>query len=111
MEKVSEEELFETIPVRRAVTALAIPTIIGQNKEKFMKTWLITGCSTGLGKSLAKAVLNKGDCAMVTARDEDTLNEFAEKFPETAMILALDVTDQKAIEDTVKKGKTAVWRH
>ena len=22
-----------------------------------MKTWLITGCSTGLGKSLAKAVL------------------------------------------------------
>ena len=30
MEKVSEEELFETVPVRRAVAALAIPTIISQ---------------------------------------------------------------------------------
>ncbi len=30
MEEISEKELFETIPVRRAVAALAVPTIISQ---------------------------------------------------------------------------------
>ncbi len=70
-----------------------------------MKTWLITGCSAGLGKSLAKAVFKKGDRAVVTARKAETLSEFAEEFPETALVLALDVTDEKAVTDTVKKAK------
>ena len=34
-----------------------------------MKTWLITGCSSGIGRGIAKAVLKKGDNAVVTARD------------------------------------------
>ena len=34
-----------------------------------MSTWLITGCSTGLGRALAEAVLDRGDSAVVTARD------------------------------------------
>ena len=33
-----------------------------------MKTWLITGCSSGIGKGIAKAVLESGDQAIVTAR-------------------------------------------
>ena len=70
-----------------------------------MKTWLITGCSAGLGKSLAKAALKKGDRVVVTARKAETLSEFAEEFPETALVLALDVTDEKAVTDTVKKAK------
>ena len=32
-------------------------------------TWLITGCSTGLGRAFAEAVLDRGDSAVVTARD------------------------------------------
>lgn len=62
-----------------------------------MKTWLITGCSAGLGKSLARAVLKRGDQAAVTARNPETLREFAEAYPETALILPLDVTDSDAI--------------
>ena len=34
-----------------------------------MATWLITGCSTGLGRAFAEAVLARGDNAVVTARD------------------------------------------
>lgn len=34
-----------------------------------MRTWLITGCSTGIGRGIAKAVLHSGDQAVVTARD------------------------------------------
>lgn len=32
-----------------------------------MRTWLITGCSTGIGRGIAKAVLHSGDQAVVTA--------------------------------------------
>lgn len=70
-----------------------------------MKTWLITGCSTGLGRSLARAVLKRGDYAVVTARKVETLAEFEKEFPENALILPLDVTNENAIEDAVEKAK------
>jgi NAD(P)-dependent dehydrogenase (short-subunit alcohol dehydrogenase family) len=34
-----------------------------------MSTWLITGCSTGLGRALAEAVIAAGHNTVVTARD------------------------------------------
>ena len=58
-----------------------------------MSTWLITGCSTGLGRALAEAVLDAGNNAVVTARDEGTLTEIAEKYPASALALPLDVRD------------------
>lgn len=36
---------------------------------KQTRTWLITGCSTGIGRGIAEAVLQKGENAVVTARD------------------------------------------
>ena len=38
-----------------------------------MSTWLITGCSSGLGRALAEAVIGAGHHAVVTARDEATV--------------------------------------
>ena len=37
-----------------------------------MQTWLITGCSSGLGRGFAKAVLKSGDQVIVTARRVET---------------------------------------
>ena len=34
-----------------------------------MSTWLITGCSSGLGRALAQAALARGDTVTATARD------------------------------------------
>ncbi len=59
-----------------------------------MKTWLITGCSTGLGKSLAKAVLEHGDNVVVTARNPTSVEDLVSAHPETAVAAALDVTDR-----------------
>jgi NAD(P)-dependent dehydrogenase (short-subunit alcohol dehydrogenase family) len=42
-----------------------------------MTTWLITGCSTGLGRSLAEAVLKAGHNAVVTARDVSRVQDLA----------------------------------
>jgi len=59
-----------------------------------MTTWLITGCSTGLGRALAAAVLARGDDAVVTARDAATVTDLADAYPEHALALDLDVTDR-----------------
>ena len=41
------------------------------------RTWLITGCSSGLGKGIAKAVLARGDRA---AMEESQPHQVAELF-------------------------------
>lgn len=43
-----------------------------------MKTWLITGCSSGIGRGIAKAVLKKGDNAVVTARDTSKIADLVD---------------------------------
>jgi NAD(P)-dependent dehydrogenase (short-subunit alcohol dehydrogenase family) len=64
-----------------------------------VSTWLITGCSTGLGRALAAAVLEHGDNAVVTARDVSKVSDLAGPYPGTALALPLDVTsvDQAAV--------------
>lgn len=69
-----------------------------------MATWLITGCSTGLGRAMAEAVLRQGGNVVVTARNTATVDDIAAQYPETALALALDVTDQAQIQSAVDKG-------
>ena len=66
-----------------------------------MATWLITGCSTGLGRALAEAVLERGDNAVVTARDAETVRDLEKAYPDTALALSLDVTDPAQVEAAV----------
>jgi len=69
-----------------------------------MATWLITGCSTGLGRALAVAVLDRGENAIVTARDVTRVEDIAAGHPENALAVALDVTDSAQIAEAVKLG-------
>lgn len=70
-----------------------------------MKTWLITGCSSGIGKSIAKAVLEKGDNAVITARSKDRLKELTEQYPSTSFAVTLEVTDKESIKEAVQQAK------
>jgi NAD(P)-dependent dehydrogenase (short-subunit alcohol dehydrogenase family) len=70
-----------------------------------MSTWLITGCSTGLGRSLADAVLAHGDNAVVTARDVAKVEDLAKAHPDTALALALDVTDPGQVTEAVREAE------
>ena len=72
--------------------------------------WLITGCSTGFGRELAKLVLERGWRAVVTARDPSTLKDLTEGYPENALALQLDVTNRKQIEDVVAQSKQKFGR-
>jgi len=44
------------------------------------------GCLTGLGKHIANAVAERGDTLVANARSTDTLQELAERFPDTVRI-------------------------
>lgn len=70
-----------------------------------MATWLITGCSTGLGRALAQAVLARGHNAVVTARDVSTVQDIADAHPGTALALPLDVTDSAQISAAVQQSR------
>ncbi|MEV4622520.1 oxidoreductase [Asanoa sp. NPDC049573] len=70
-----------------------------------MSTWLITGCSSGLGRALAEAVLDAGDQAVVTARRAASVADLAGRYPDTALALALDVTDPAQVTDVVRQSE------
>lgn len=70
-----------------------------------MSTWFITGCSTGLGRALAEAVLGAGHSAVVTARDAAKLADLGERHPGRALALPLDVTDPDQVSGAVAQAE------
>ncbi|HVD79036.1 MAG TPA: oxidoreductase [Propionibacteriaceae bacterium] len=68
-------------------------------------TWLITGCSTGLGRALAEAVLAAGQNAVVTARDAGKVADLATNNSDRVLPLALDVTDSTQVTDAVSQAE------
>ncbi len=70
-----------------------------------MATWLITGCSTGIGRALASAALDRGENVAVTARDAASVEDLARSHPRTALALPLDVTDHAQGRDVVRAAQ------
>lgn len=68
-----------------------------------MKTWLITGASSGLGAAIADEVLKGGDRVAVCARDMDKARCFAQPFGEAALPVRMDVVDSRSIADGVAR--------
>ena len=63
--------------------------------------WFVTGCSTGFGHEIAKLVLSRGGRVVMTARKPEALAELAGRYPETALAVALDVTEAASREAAV----------
>jgi NAD(P)-dependent dehydrogenase (short-subunit alcohol dehydrogenase family) len=70
-----------------------------------MSTWLITGCSTGLGRALAEAAITAGHDVVVTARDVGKVADLAETAPERVLAVALDVTRPEQIASAVQQAE------
>ncbi|MGQ4436315.1 oxidoreductase [Streptomyces sp. SAS_260] len=75
------------------------------NENASVKTWLITGCSSGLGRALAEHALRRGDNVAVTARNTDSVQDFAAPFGERALALRLDVTDPASVQAAVARAE------
>ena len=72
-----------------------------------MARWLITGCSTGIGREIARAALEAGHSVVVTARRTETVADFADDFGDRAVVVALDVTDKDQVASAVSAADNA----
>jgi NAD(P)-dependent dehydrogenase (short-subunit alcohol dehydrogenase family) len=70
-----------------------------------MPTWLITGCSSGLGRHLAEAVLELGWNAVVTARDPAKVQDIVDRYPHAALACALDVANHTQVTEAVRQAE------
>ncbi|KWV55705.1 short-chain dehydrogenase [Rhizobium altiplani] len=63
--------------------------------------WLITGCSTGFGRELAKLTIARGWPTVVTARDKARVADLATAHEANTLALDLDVTDPTQVKAAV----------
>jgi NAD(P)-dependent dehydrogenase (short-subunit alcohol dehydrogenase family) len=73
-----------------------------------MPVWFITGCSSGFGRELARAVLARGWSAVVTARDPAAVADIVAGHADTALSLKLDVRDRGQIDAAVRAAEAII---
>jgi NAD(P)-dependent dehydrogenase (short-subunit alcohol dehydrogenase family) len=68
-----------------------------------MKTWFITGVSSGLGSAIAEAARAAGDHVVGTLRNEEQRKAFAASTSGRSFGVILDVTDGAKVQPTVDR--------
>jgi len=63
--------------------------------------WFVTGCSTGFGRELARAVLARGWRCVASGRNKASLDDLAPEAGERLLRVSLDVTDAAQIDAAV----------
>ncbi|HEY4096300.1 MAG TPA: SDR family oxidoreductase [Baekduia sp.] len=74
------------------------------------KTWLITGASSGFGRSMTERLLERGDRVAATARTPERLADLAAEYGNQLWVAALDVTDTDALRATVERAFAELGR-
>ena len=100
---VTQFLLVSLLPERIILILEDSPHLSLQQIMIMSKIWLITGCSTGFGRALALEALQQGNKVGVSARKIEDISDIIEKFPDTALAIQLDVTDEKEIAAATKK--------
>jgi NAD(P)-dependent dehydrogenase (short-subunit alcohol dehydrogenase family) len=75
-----------------------------------LKTWLITGTSSGLGRLLAERLLQRGDRVVATLRREGPLVDLQERYGDRLHVLTLDITDFRAVRAFIAAAFEAMGR-
>jgi NAD(P)-dependent dehydrogenase (short-subunit alcohol dehydrogenase family) len=65
------------------------------------QVWLITGASTGFGRTLAETVLARGGRVVATARDIGAVKDLVDPASDRVLAARLDVTDQESVRQAV----------
>ncbi|TFW00183.1 SDR family NAD(P)-dependent oxidoreductase [Leifsonia flava] len=68
-------------------------------------TWLITGASSGLGHDLASHVLNEGHEVVLAARNEQSMQQLAAQYPESALVVGVDVTNPEQRKSLISRAE------
>jgi NAD(P)-dependent dehydrogenase (short-subunit alcohol dehydrogenase family) len=66
-----------------------------------MKTWFITGTSTGFGRLLTEKLLQRGDRVAATVRQPSALDALKAQYGDRLWVAVLDLTDTSAVRQVV----------
>jgi NAD(P)-dependent dehydrogenase (short-subunit alcohol dehydrogenase family) len=74
------------------------------------RVWFVTGASSGFGRAVASAALQQGDRVVATARDLASIRPFAERYPDRALALHLEVSAPEAARSAVQRALSRFGR-
>lgn len=74
------------------------------------KNWLITGTSTGIGRTMVEKLLRRGDYVAATLRKEGALDDLKAEFSHNLVTLTMDLTDVHAIKNSVSTAFSRLGR-
>ena len=66
-----------------------------------MKTWLITGASSGLGRLMCQSLLDRGDRVVASVRREAALEDMRVQYGDNLQVMVLDISNTAAIKPAV----------
>lgn len=75
-----------------------------------MKTWLITGASSGLGRLMCETLLARGDRVVASVRKSTVLEEMAAKYGDLLQVIVLDLSQSATIKPTVEAAFSQAGR-
>ncbi len=75
-----------------------------------MRTWLITGASSGLGRDMTAKLLARGDRVVATVRRASALDDLVAEHGDRLRVATLDLTDTVALRREVDKAWAALGR-
>jgi NADP-dependent 3-hydroxy acid dehydrogenase YdfG len=81
-----------------------------ERERQMLKTWFITGTSSGMGRAVAEQLLEAGHTVAATARRPETLAGLRDRFGDKVWGARLDMTDTAQIRDVVRRAFTALGR-
>jgi NAD(P)-dependent dehydrogenase (short-subunit alcohol dehydrogenase family) len=73
-------------------------------KTSAIKSWLITGTSSGLGRTMVERLLERGDRVVAPIRREGALSELQRKHPDNLHVVRLDLVDTASIRAAVDEA-------
>lgn len=68
------------------------------------KVWLVTGCSSGFGRAIAEAALDRGDRVIVAVRELESVMDLVAQWPAACHPLRLDLSDVGRIREVPREA-------